>query len=84
MKPIQEILNRVKWDTEFGNAEFVLGYLDRFQPDLVLVPLPSAGFDENNEESFELTDEEGSRVNIPLHRVKKIFRNGELIWSRNY
>jgi uncharacterized protein (UPF0248 family) len=84
MKPLHELLNRIKWDAEFGNADFVLGYFDRFSPDLIMIPLGKAGFGEDKEDSFELTNEDGKQVNIPLHRVKQLYRNGELIWSREH
>jgi uncharacterized protein (UPF0248 family) len=32
--------------------------------------------------SFEVVDEEGVAHSIPLHRVREVYRNGELIWHR--
>jgi hypothetical protein len=27
--PIQDLLHRIRWDAEFGKAQFVIGYYDR-------------------------------------------------------
>ncbi|MFN6960799.1 MAG: DUF504 domain-containing protein, partial [Rhodocyclaceae bacterium] len=29
MQPIHELLSRIRWDAEFGQGEFVIGYWDR-------------------------------------------------------
>ena len=29
MIPIQELISRIRWDREFGNADFAIGYHDR-------------------------------------------------------
>lgn len=29
MQPIDKLLARIKWDKEFGDAAFAIGYLDR-------------------------------------------------------
>lgn len=29
MQPLRELLDRIKWDTEFGKGTFALGYYDR-------------------------------------------------------
>jgi len=29
VQPLEELLNRIKWDVEFGKAEFALAYYDR-------------------------------------------------------
>lgn len=83
MKPVQEILSRIRWDKEFAKADFVIGYYDRVDEDIVLVPFRDLHFDETDHFAFLVIDEEGTAHNIPLHRVKAIYRNQELIWHRN-
>ena len=84
MIPIQEMLNRIRWDKEFGDAEFVVGYYDRIEATLILVPFVELYFDEEDHFSFQVLDEEGESHNIPLHRVKELYRNGFLIWQRSH
>ncbi|WP_341328900.1 RNA repair domain-containing protein [Methylotuvimicrobium sp. KM2] len=34
--------------------------------------------------TFELIDQDGELHSVPYHRVKAIFRNGDLIWHREH
>ena len=31
MTPIHELLDRIRWDTDFDTGEFEFGYLDRYE-----------------------------------------------------
>ncbi len=84
MMPIHELLNRIKWDKEFGRAEFEVGYHDRIAGKIILVPLREVFFEADDHFAFDLTDAEGELHSIPLHRIKQVFRNGELIWHREH
>lgn len=82
MVPIQELLNRIRWDEAYGNADFVIGYYDRVEDRIVRVALKALSFDPEDHFDFELVDEYGESHTIPLHRIRQVFRNGELVWSR--
>lgn len=82
MQPIDKLLARIKWDTDFGNAAFEIGYYDRVAALMVRRPLGDLLFEPDHKESFLLMDEEGVYQRIPLHRVREVFRNGALIWQR--
>jgi len=84
MTPIQELLNRIRWDEEFGRGDFVIGYHDRFDDSLVEVPLKALSFAEDNHFSFEIMDDEGVVHSVPLHRIKAVRKNGTLIWHREH
>jgi len=47
------------------------------------VPFLQIAFPKDAPGSFELVDQEGQTHTIPLHRVKAVFKNGELIWHRD-
>lgn len=79
MQPIHELLDRIRWDAEFGNAEFAIGYYDRIEDRIVVVALGSC---ERTEDGFRMIDAEERVISVPLHRVRQVFRNGALIWSR--
>jgi uncharacterized protein (UPF0248 family) len=82
MQPIDKLLSRIKWDKEFGDAVFEIGYHDRVAAIIVRRPLGDLLFEPGNKESFLLMDDEGVYQRIPLHRVREVYRNGALIWQR--
>ncbi len=82
MIPIPELLSRIRWDKEYGNADFIIGYYDRVEDRIITVPLKELYFDKQDHFDFELIDEEGESHTIPLHRIRQVFRNGECVWQR--
>lgn len=80
MTPIHELLARIRWDPAYGAAQFVIGYHDRVTRSQVKVPLERihepGGF------AFEVEAEDGAVRTVPYHRVRNVWRNGELIWHR--
>src|SRR5229473_995016 len=44
MIPIHELLNRIRWDPEFARGSFELGYYDRAENRVILVPLKGVSF----------------------------------------
>lgn len=82
MKPIHEILDRIRWDTDFQDADFELGYYDRVDDDIVRIRLNLDATDTREGGSFEIVDEEGRTRQVPLHRIRRVWRDRELIWSR--
>lgn len=82
MIPIHELLSRIRWDSEFGAAEFTVGYYDRIADGIIVVPFSALNFSSDDHFDFSLVDEEGALRTIPLHRIRQVFRNGELIWER--
>lgn len=82
MIPIHELLNRIRWDADYGRAGFVIGYYDRVAGRIIRLPLTNIGFDAEDPFDFTLVDEEGQTHSIPLHRIRQVFRNGELVWER--
>lgn len=39
MITIRELLNRIRWDREYGRGDFAIGYFDRIEQRIVVVPL---------------------------------------------
>lgn len=83
MQPIQDLLNRIRWDAEFAKAEFTLGYYDRVCDGIVRVPMRQVQFVPGDHYFFRVLDAEGALHEVPLHRVREVYRNGELIWFRD-
>jgi uncharacterized protein (UPF0248 family) len=82
MIPIHELLNRIRWDPDYGKAVFVIGYYDRLAEAIVRVPFKDIHFDPEDHFDFSFTDEEGQLLTVPLHRIRQVFRNNELVWER--
>ena len=82
MTPIHELLHRIRWDRKFGAAQFAVGYYDRVDKCIIVVPFSALSFSSEDHFDFTLIDAEGEVHTIPLHRIRQVFRNGELIWER--
>jgi len=83
MQPIHELLNRIRWDQDFSRAEFVIGFYDRLAQRIIRVPFKQLYFPPEDHFAFALIDEEGETHQVPYHRVREVYRNGELIWQRH-
>ena len=82
MTPIHELLNRIRWDKEFGQGRFEIGYVDRRESVVHRVALQEISFPAGERRTFELVDESGQSRRIPLHRVREVCRDGQIIWQR--
>ena len=82
MVTIRELLARVHWDRPFGDAEFMLACHDRLSGRLERLPLSRVRLETGNHFSFVVCDDDGTPRTIPFHRVREVYRNGVLIWSR--
>ena len=82
MTPIHELLSRIRWDKELGAGRFEIGYFDRHQNSLQRVALREIAFPTDEPRSFEVVDESGQVRRIPLHRIREVARDGQLIWRR--
>lgn len=82
MTPLRDLIARIRWDPAFGRGQFEIAYLDRHKTGLVRMALNRTDMPGGNSFAFEVFDEEGLGRTIPLHRVREVRRDGELIWSR--
>ncbi|TQV62851.1 MAG: DUF504 domain-containing protein [Halothiobacillaceae bacterium] len=82
MTPIHELLNRIHWDRAFGAAAFRVGYIDRVAGGLVHARLVEPFLHEGEHFSVVLRDEKGEPHEVPLHRIREVRRDDELIWQR--
>ncbi|MHC1729035.1 MAG: DUF504 domain-containing protein [Syntrophobacteraceae bacterium] len=82
MIPVKDLLSRIRWDNEFGNRSFEIGYLDHVLQRIIRVPFRDLHFQEGNHFSFRLEDNLGEEMVIPFHRIREIYRDGSLIWQR--
>jgi uncharacterized protein (UPF0248 family) len=84
MVPIHELLAKIRWDPQYGQADFVIGYLDHVSDSIVRVNFSELHFDPQDHFGFACVDDNGEVRHIPYHRVKEVYRNGTLIWQRRH
>lgn len=82
MQPLQDLLARIRWDAEFAKGTFALGYYDRVARQEQVVPFSSVSHDPRNPGTFSVQDEDGVLRQIPLHRVRAVYKDGVVIWQR--
>jgi uncharacterized protein (UPF0248 family) len=82
MIPAHELLSRIRWDREFGQGRFEIGYFDRREDALQWVAFQEVVFPADNRQVFEVTDDSGRVRRIPFHRVREVMRDGQVIWQR--
>lgn len=83
MIPIHELLNRIHWDKEFGQGDFVIGYYDRVEDAIIRIPLREIFFRSDDHFAFDIIDHDGVQHSIPLHRIREVYKDNELIWHRD-
>ncbi len=82
MTPIHALLNRIRWDKEFGRGRFDIGIFDRKEGTIHRVAFQQIAFPPGERGAFELTDESGQVLRIPFHRVREVHKDGQIIWKR--
>jgi uncharacterized protein (UPF0248 family) len=82
MQTIQELINRIHWDSEFSKGRFEIGYFDRLQQRNVRLPFDRIYFNPDNHFFFQFVDQDGIDHNVPLHRIRNVYKNGVRIWHR--
>jgi len=82
MQPIDELLSRIRWDAEFGAGYFEVAYADHVSATLIRVPLQRLEFEAGNHFAFQVQTPADECRTIPFHRVRAVYKDGQLIWQR--
>jgi uncharacterized protein (UPF0248 family) len=82
MIPIQDLLHRIRWDPSFGRGRFEIACLDRVAGRLERLSFEALQFDPEEPFGFDVAGPGDERRFIPYHRVREVYRDGALIWSR--
>jgi uncharacterized protein (UPF0248 family) len=80
--PIHELLNRIRWDAEFSQGRFAIGYYDRVADRVSIVPFEEIGFEPGDHFAFLFIDADGETHSVPLHRIRDVYKDGARIWHR--
>jgi len=81
--PIQALISRIRHDPAYGRGRWEIAYLDRTLDSLVRLPFDAVNTRAHIGFVFDVVDEEGVERSIPYHRVRQVFRDGKLVWSRS-
>lgn len=82
MQPIHELFARIRHDRDFGQGQFAIGYFDRRENAIERVAFNDIVVAEGGGRVFQVFDESGEWRRVPFHRVREVYRDGELIWNR--
>lgn len=81
METIRQLLNRIRWDEEFGQGDFMVGIYDRVSDTVNFQPLENLRMEKGNRFSFTICID-GEVLTIPFHRIREVRNNGKTIWKR--
>jgi uncharacterized protein (UPF0248 family) len=82
MQPIKELLDRIHCDPEFGLGNFEISYQDRKSNKIIRASFKEVTMSAGKNFSFHVFDEDGIPHCVPMHRVREIYKDCELIWKR--
>jgi len=74
MISIKNLLNKIKWDKRENIEDYSLEYIDRIEKKNIEIRLKDIKI-----EGDYIVSEENT---IPLHRIRKVKKNGKVIWNR--
>jgi uncharacterized protein (UPF0248 family) len=60
----------------------MIGYYDRVEDKVIQLPFERIQLDPGDHFGFQAIDSDGYAHEVPFHRVKDVYRDGELIWHR--
>jgi len=75
----KEYLNKIKWDQRENADEYSLLYYDRITDCLEELEIKDLKIEDN---LIKFENIEGEIINIPLHRIRAIRKNGQNVWKR--
>jgi uncharacterized protein (UPF0248 family) len=79
MMPIQELFNKLKWDPNENPFTYSFFYLDRVAKKLREVKYKDIA---EVKDGFMTIVREERETEIPLHRIRIVKREGEVVWER--
>jgi len=79
MITIDELVNKIKWDSRETPSEYSLFYIDRITKRLVEIKYKDI---KRIDEGVLVLDRNGEETEIPLHRIREVRKKGEVMWKR--
>jgi len=79
MQSAFETLSRIKWSITENPEDYSIFILDRIEKKLKEIRFESI---KSFGRAFMCVEQKGEIVEIPLHRIREIRKNGKLVWGR--
>lgn len=79
MRPIKDLLNKIKWDKREKPEDYSLFYFDRISKELIKIDYTDI---KSFEDNFIVAEKNNEEVYIPMHRIKEVRKNNIIVWKR--
>jgi len=79
MQPIKNLLNKIKWDKRENPEHYSIHYFDRISRKLIKLDYIDI---KRFEDNFIIIERNIEEVNIPMHRIREVRKNNEIVWKR--
>ena len=77
MIPIKDLINKIQWDEREDIRDYTLTYIDlNREKEIHYTEIKRL------EGNFMVLERNNQEVEIPLHRVRKVKKQGKIIWQR--
>ncbi len=83
MMPMHDLLARMRCDPAFGFGRFTIRYYDRLAAEDVRIPLARVQLRGDDASALTAIAPDGSAHRVPLHRLREVWRGGELLWRHD-
>jgi len=76
---IKDLINKIKWDKREIPEQYSFFYVDRISG-----KMNEIGFNDIKriEGTFIIVEREGKEIEIPMHRIREVRKEGKLVWRR--
>ena len=78
MIPIQDLINKIKWDKRENPKDYSLIFIDLNKEK----EIPYTDILRLEGNFMIILNNKAEEVDIPLHRIRKVKKNKEIIWER--
>ena len=72
MIPIHELINKIRWDPNENPDDYVLVYDDDGEKEIKYADMQPEG------RFIKIENKE-----IPMHKIRRVRKKGEIVWQRN-
>ncbi len=79
MMYILDLLNKIKWDQNLNPEEYTIIYLDRINNTKKEIKFDKI---KNFNNLTLILESEEKEIEIPLHRIREVKKQGKIIWKR--
>ncbi len=79
MRPIKDLLNKIKWDKRENPEDYSLFYFDRISKELIKIDYTDI---KSFEDNFIVVEKNNEESFIPMHRIKEVRKNNIIVWKR--